>query len=52
MKKKEKNIYIKLGLGATTASVVNNSNFLKDPIATAFKVWDSSGRYVAPNGIN
>ncbi|KAF9952668.1 hypothetical protein BGZ70_000543 [Mortierella alpina] len=38
------------GLGFTVGSVLGHPFFLHDPHTAAFKVWDDSGRDLAPNG--
>lgn len=39
-----------LGLGGTTAMVVNDIDFLDNPESVAKRVWRNSGKKVAPNG--
>ncbi|KAF9949315.1 hypothetical protein BGZ72_008905 [Mortierella alpina] len=38
------------GLGYTVGRVLNHPLFAQDPHTAAFKVWDASGRNLAPNG--
>ncbi|KAG0205417.1 hypothetical protein BGX28_002988 [Mortierella sp. GBA30] len=38
------------GLGYTVGRVLYHSMFPRDPHSTAFEVWNSSGRNLAPNG--
>lgn len=39
-----------MGIGSTTHRVLHHPDFLTDPHKAAEYVWDSSGRFVAPNG--
>ncbi|PFX16366.1 uncharacterized protein LOC111342294 [Stylophora pistillata] len=39
-----------MGIGSTTRNVLHHPDFLTDPHKAAEYVWESSGRFLAPNG--
>jgi ADP-ribosylglycohydrolase len=38
------------GLGGTTATIVRDPEFVTNPVVVANRVWESSGKKLAPNG--